>query len=63
MKKNQIKWFEHLIKLPDNTSAKIILKYLNEETEDVAIDKGQAGKNRLKKTINYCNLNWDSAVF
>ena len=49
MKKSQMKWFEHLIKLPDNTSAKIILKYLNEETEDVGIDKGQAGKNRLKK--------------
>ena len=28
-----MKWFGHLIRLPDNTPAKTTLKYLNEETK------------------------------
>ena len=50
MKIRQMKWFGHLIRLPGNTQAKAILKYLNEETKRRWVDKGQAEKKRSKKT-------------
>ena len=45
----QMRWFRHLIRLPDNNPAKTYLKYLNEEPERHLDRKRTTWKKMMEK--------------
>ena len=57
-----MKWFRHLIRLPDNIPSNTTLKYSNEETKRPRSRQRLTTKKMMEKHLNGYNLNWDLAI-